>query len=103
MKPEDTAVALYYLEIEPVEGKRHRADLLISPLVDRSGWRVIAIHARATTSLIDRKSVGKGAARAATGAASMLAHEIKNPLRSEERRVGKECVSTCRSRWSPYN
>src|SRR3546814_12298992 len=25
-----------------------------------------------------------------------------NP-RSEERRVGKECVSTCRSRWSPYH
>src|SRR3546814_125355 len=24
-------------------------------------------------------------------------------IRSEERRVGKECVSTCRSRWSPYN
>src|SRR3546814_10618626 len=30
-----------------------------------------------------------------------LAHA---PLeRSEERRVGKECVSTCRSRWSPYH
>ena len=26
----------------------------------------------------------------------------ENP-RSEERRVGKECVSTCRSRWSPYH
>src|SRR3546814_9214329 len=25
------------------------------------------------------------------------------PVRSEERRVGKECVSTCRSRWSPYH
>src|SRR3546814_13275539 len=25
----------------------------------------------------------------------------KKPGRSEERRVGKECVSTCRSRWSP--
>src|SRR3546814_3174263 len=25
------------------------------------------------------------------------------PCRSEERRVGKECVSTCRSRWSPYH
>src|SRR3546814_15319343 len=25
------------------------------------------------------------------------------PLRSEERRVGKECVSTCRSRWAPYH
>src|SRR3546814_15678661 len=26
-----------------------------------------------------------------------------NQDRSEERRVGKECVSTCRSRWSPYH
>src|SRR3546814_8342331 len=29
--------------------------------------------------------------------------EEHEPYRSEERRVGKECVSTCRSRWSPYN
>src|SRR3546814_4710926 len=30
--------------------------------------------------------------------------EVQGPLpRSEERRVGKECVSTCRSRWSPYH
>src|SRR3546814_12150354 len=28
---------------------------------------------------------------------------IARPERSEERRVGKECVSTCRSRWSPYH
>src|SRR3546814_14063796 len=28
---------------------------------------------------------------------------ITNGIRSEERRVGKECVSTCRSRWSPYH
>src|SRR3546814_20647159 len=27
----------------------------------------------------------------------------KRKDRSEERRVGKECVSTCRSRWSPYH
>src|SRR3546814_19370622 len=27
----------------------------------------------------------------------------RDHLRSEERRVGKECVSTCRSRWSPYH
>src|SRR3546814_13871089 len=26
-----------------------------------------------------------------------------DPNRSEERRVGKECVSTCRSRWAPYH
>src|SRR3546814_15850122 len=28
---------------------------------------------------------------------------IYDSTRSEERRVGKECVSTCRSRWSPYH
>src|SRR3546814_1786531 len=38
-----------------------------------------------------------------------LAHPGQRALRralqdrSEERRVGKECVSTCRSRWSPYH
>src|SRR3546814_9878285 len=29
--------------------------------------------------------------------------ELDGVGRSEERRVGKECVSTCRSRWSPYH
>src|SRR3546814_3196467 len=29
-------------------------------------------------------------------------YQLEN-IRSEERRVGKECVSTCRSRWSPYH
>src|SRR3546814_7777876 len=38
----------------------------------------------------------------------VIALDPKNPqtaarMRSEERRVGKECVSTCRSRWSPYH
>src|SRR3546814_13944144 len=43
----------------------------------------------------------------------MLAHDQNRAVvcvthdleiaRSEERRVGKECVSTCRSRWSPYH
>src|SRR3546814_7397351 len=28
---------------------------------------------------------------------------MRQGRRSEERRVGKECVSTCRSRWSPYH
>src|SRR3546814_2430777 len=28
---------------------------------------------------------------------------MQGRIRSEERRVGKECVSTCRSRWSPYH
>src|SRR3546814_7405150 len=32
-----------------------------------------------------------------------LHFRLKAGNRSDERRVGKECVSTCRSRWSPYH
>src|SRR3546814_15245746 len=34
---------------------------------------------------------------------AMLIEPAPGVVRSEERRVGKECVSTCRSRWSPYH
>src|SRR3546814_12082170 len=38
-----------------------------------------------------------------SGVYGALANIVAIPLtRSEERRVGKECVSTCRSRWSTY-
>src|SRR3546814_12969915 len=33
----------------------------------------------------------------------VLLARLPQKSRSEERRVGKECVSTCRSRWSPYH
>src|SRR3546814_2888453 len=41
----------------------------------------------------------------ATGEVLRHRHHRQRALqrRSEERRVGKECVSTCRSRWSPYH
>src|SRR3546814_12937828 len=32
---------------------------------------------------------------------ALAPYVLDGPHRSEERRVGKECVSTCRSRWSP--
>src|SRR3546814_1140874 len=41
---------------------------------------------------------GFGGLTVARSVIDQLPHE-----RSEERRVGKECVSTCRSRWSPYH
>src|SRR3546814_1664612 len=37
------------------------------------------------------------------GIVSAMALPRLTDRRSEERRVGKECVSTCRSRWSPYH
>src|SRR3546814_8029284 len=36
-------------------------------------------------------------------AVDVSGHQSRKGSRSEERRVGKECVSTCRSRWSPYH
>src|SRR3546814_1785426 len=38
-----------------------------------------------------------------TGHSYIVYGPLTNGVRSEERRVGKECVSTCRSRWSPYH
>src|SRR3546814_12212256 len=38
-----------------------------------------------------------------TAVAGIALTVLYAPGRSEERRVGKECVSTCRSRWSPYH
>src|SRR3546814_20025953 len=35
--------------------------------------------------------------------AAFVPLDAQRAWRSEERRVGKECVSTCRSRWSPYH
>src|SRR3546814_925987 len=37
------------------------------------------------------------------GPTTQLFQMFRNRLRSDERRVGKACVSTCRFRWSPYN
>src|SRR3546814_1454967 len=45
----------------------------------------------------------RGAWLRAGEAAADRVRDQPDGRRSEERRVGKECVSTCRSRWSPYH
>src|SRR3546814_11601734 len=56
---------------------------------------------------VDRVGLGVGAAHVCHGEHNRLGGRLRQKLqhevRSEERRVGKECVSTCRSRWSPYH
>src|SRR3546814_5196045 len=66
---------------------------------------------------VDGTQVDGGTGDGGTGASAPAAEPAKpgvgrdrrrpgpgsRTLRSEERRVGKECVSTCRSRWSPYH
>ena len=41
--------------------------------------------------------------QAMAGDSSSAGSSSSTPARSEERRVGKECTSWCRSRWSPYH
>src|SRR3546814_11631508 len=49
-------------------------------------------------------AAGVPAQRCAAGEVAMDLHRAHDVFaRSEERRVGTECVSTCRSRWSPYH
>src|SRR3546814_2973583 len=62
---------------------------------------------------IDRSGMARATLAPRAGMAGEVPPLRKRPLadmkdmgmdmRSEERRVGKECVSTCRSRWSPYH
>src|SRR3546814_11651671 len=67
--------------------------LTIGPGIDRGvvGERVGEIGHNRDGNL-DRRAVGQFVE---------LEHGV-SPFRSEERRVGKECVGTCRSRWSPF-
>src|SRR3546814_2914535 len=55
------------------------------------------------TLILAREGINGTVAGSARAIEALVAHIRALPGRSEERRVGKECVSTCRSRWSPYH
>src|SRR3546814_13150101 len=68
--------------------------------------RLSAERARFSDSVIRAPFDGKlGLRKVSLGALVRPGDAITtlDDTRSEERRVGKECVSTCRSRWSPYH
>src|SRR3546814_20413027 len=69
----------------------------VTDLLKKNGVKVFTGHAR----------LHGGGAVAVTGEGGgtqvLLAAHTVLATRSEERRVGEECVSTCRSRWSPYH
>src|SRR3546814_5753556 len=67
------------------------SDVCSSDLVPRRGKLEPTRHAQAAVEVQN----------AAVGRKARLYDLVAK--RSEERRVGKECVSTCRSRWSPYH
>ena len=67
--------AAYDTEIETAPGSRLRIDFAEAAIVGHPGWRTITLH-----PLPARHHASSGSARTATGAAAMLAHEIRNPL-----------------------
>ena len=61
----------------------------------------IVVHGRRTGRAQDREPSWNRSA--APNLAALQATTAASFPRSEERRVGKECASMCRSRWSPYH
>lgn len=55
-------------------------DIYVAPVTEQSGSIVILFQERSMADKIDRQLTHRAAARSVTGLASMLAHEIKNPL-----------------------
>src|SRR3546814_9586101 len=83
------AVAVAPQEVR--QGERRLAEEGLGPLL-----------LQAQQAALDRAHRGGGDIAIGGGQRlGVLRHEGQQ--RSEERRVGKECVSTCRSRWSPYH
>jgi two-component system, NtrC family, nitrogen regulation sensor histidine kinase GlnL len=63
----------------PKHGERI-ADVTVTPLPEPSGTLVIALSERSLAQRMDRQLMAQGAVRSMHGMASVLAHEIKNPL-----------------------
>src|SRR3546814_3719403 len=76
---------------------QHRGDRAVDA-ARQAAQHALAADLRANLGDLCRAEFGH---RPFAAAAADVADEIGD--RSEERRVGKECVSTCRSRWSPYH
>lgn len=72
-------IAAYDIKVHAGRTAEMEVDLMIAPIVDHEGWRILSIHAQGQARKIGHRG-STGGARSAMGAAAILAHEIKNPL-----------------------
>lgn len=75
------AVNEYRVDLStPRNPGEHVVDLHVAPLIERPGHVVVMLQERTIADKMDRQLTHRGAARSVIALASMLAHEIKNPL-----------------------
>src|SRR3546814_10163565 len=67
------------------------------------GREIVCSNSKVQSSHHERKYEIIGVKRSSVDNVISIKCFCHNQCRSEERRVGKECVSTCSSRWSPYH
>ncbi|RVT40698.1 two-component system sensor histidine kinase NtrB [Sphingobium algorifonticola] len=72
-------LAAYDVQVHAGRTAAMEVDLMIAPIPDFDGWRVISIHSKSEAQKLAHRRTG-GGTRSAMGAAAILAHEIKNPL-----------------------
>ena len=72
-------VAMYDTQIATLRGKM-RVDFVETAIADHPGWRAVSLHTAASSRGLGHSAERAAGARAAAGAAAMLAHEIRNPL-----------------------
>ena len=76
-----TTVNEYRVDIgTPRIGSERIVDIYATPVLDPEDGVVVVLQERTIADKLDRQLTHRGAARTVTGLASMLAHEIKNPL-----------------------
>ena len=72
--------AAFDIEVEAIRGPRIRVDFVEAHVADHPGWRIVTLHHAPQSRRVAQGAERTAGARAAVGAAAMLAHEIKNPL-----------------------
>jgi two-component system nitrogen regulation sensor histidine kinase GlnL len=75
-----SSVSEYGLILDGPRTRPQHVDVQISSIMDEPGFVVITLRERSIASKIDHQLIHRGAARSVTSMASILAHEIKNPL-----------------------
>ena len=80
VRSRSSSVAEYGLILSTPKIGPHRVDVQISPIVEDPSYFVVTLREQGIASKIDHQMLHRGAARSVTSMASVLAHEIKNPL-----------------------